>query len=186
MVACILTSSPESHPKVRVPFAPIPEDVTEVEAEASITSSSPAPTFKATIYQNRVKATMTRKGVEPIKAKNERVMAHAGQLDKWIRQLEQLADEFKTKVEGIAEQFDALNEELSEHCLEFEGLETDYFDALASLEEEKDSVTWYTGLLRNAEVEISILRSKLPKDADDATMDFSQAKSMNPRYERYA
>lgn len=105
----------------------------------------------------------------------ENIDARAVKLESDIRSLENLVDGFKVKVDDIVEQFEGLREVLGRYSLSFDALETDHIRALAALQEEKETVVAYRGNLANAEIELSILRDKLPAD-EAAIGGFSQAR----------
>ncbi|TEB21217.1 hypothetical protein FA13DRAFT_1800108 [Coprinellus micaceus] len=155
----------------------MPEDVTDGPTSPS---SSPVPT--TTSFQGVVQH--SRRGIEL--ASSTRVRARTDTLEDRIHQLELLADGFKEKVQGVAKEYNLLSRELSQYSEEFEGLETDYFDALAALEEEKFTVRDYLGKLRHAEIEISILWDSLPEGYAEALLGHSQAKTYDPIFERRA
>ena len=174
--AYLLTpSTPENRPKLRIPLAPVPEDVTDGPLSVP---SSPVPT---TNMVNR-----SRARVEGVSTKTERVDACTKKLEEQIRQLESLSNKFKRKVDRIAQGFQDLTGELSQYSEEFEGLENDYHHALAALHEERETVYSYMGKLRNAEVEIGVLFDCIPEGAGEALCGYSQAKTFLPKYERYA
>ena len=171
----------ETRPKVRIPLAPLPEDVTEPPEPVSV---PPSPEATVTIYQKIARA--SREDTESASSRNDRMNSHTARLGRCISQLESLAKDFKAKVKGVAREFGALKEELAAYSEEYEGLETDYFDAVAGLEEEKSTTISYLEKLRNAEVEIFHLYECIEAGSGEALVGYSQAKTLEPIYERYA
>lgn len=104
------------------------------------------------------------------------VKIKADAVERGVRELESLAQDFKRKVDSVAVEFEDLREELNEYALEHDALLTDHSMALASLDEEKVTSERYHGYLRNAEVEIKILKSLVPDDQLDYQVGFSQAR----------
>ncbi|TEB23228.1 hypothetical protein FA13DRAFT_1798199 [Coprinellus micaceus] len=172
-----MTQSRKTLPKIRTPLATLPEDVTD-DSEAS--NPVPLPTIHRKI------ALWSRKGVETASARNDRIKAHTTLIEKRVHQLEVLARGFNEKVEGVARGFKELVEELSEYSEEFEALEVDHLHALEAVEEERSSACHYIENLRNAEVRISALHECLEAGSGEALCGYSQAKSYEPTYNRYA
>lgn len=92
-----------------------------------------------------------------------------------IGELEHMAASFKLKVEDIAREFEMLRDELDECVLKIDALETDHSTVLDAYEEEKVTASTYYGWLRNAEVEVEVLRRAVPPDSAEAGF-CSQAK----------
>ena len=115
----------------------------------------------------------------PVYHKSERVKTHSTALESKIKKLEHLSRAFKGTVKEIAKGFDAFRDEVDELMHEFEALEDDHIAALASLEEEKDTVRSYLGLLKNTEKELYLIYQNLeghPDKLDIIPCGFSQAK----------
>ena len=176
-----VTRLPETRPKVRIPLASLPEDVTELSEPASVPVS---PQGAITIYQKM--AISSREDTELARSMNERVNSHTAHLGRHICQLESLAKDFRAKVKGVAREFKELKTELSQYSESFEGLEVDYCDAVAALYEEKGTVISYIEKLRNAEVEIHQLHKCIETGSEEHLVGYSQAKTLEPLYERYA
>ncbi|TEB18465.1 hypothetical protein FA13DRAFT_1803473 [Coprinellus micaceus] len=116
---------------------------------------------------------------EPVYHKSERVKTHSTALESKVQKLENLSRAFKGTVKEIAKGFDAFRDEVDELMHEFEALEDDHIAALASLEEEKDTVGSYLGLLKNTEKELYLIYQNLeghPDKLDIIPCGFSQAK----------
>lgn len=104
------------------------------------------------------------------------IKARASGIERSVQELESLAQGFKVKVDRVALHLEALKEELDEYAQSYSGLQTDYSMALAALDEEKETAVSYHGALRNAEVEIKILKSLVPDEKLDYEIGFSQAR----------
>lgn len=104
------------------------------------------------------------------------IKTRASGIERSIQELESLAQGFKLKVDRVALHLEALKEELDEYARGYSGLQTDYSMALAALDEEKHTAETYHGALRNAEVEIKILKSLVPDEKLDYQHGFSQAR----------
>ncbi|KAJ3515694.1 hypothetical protein NMY22_g14384 [Coprinellus aureogranulatus] len=115
-----------------------------------------------------------------------RIQSPTDNLERQIQELELLVAGFKSKVDVVVQGFEQLKTEMSLFALDHETLETDHFTTLSALREEQGTVRNYLGKLRNAEVEIFTLRQLVPEDKQDLAIPCSQARSLEPIYERYA
>lgn len=84
-------------------------------------------------------------------------------IEESLRDLERMTRAFKKRVEGIAGEFEGLREDVETLNLQYQGMEVNYHDALASVKEERTSATHYEGLLDNARIEIEFLQRAVPE-----------------------
>lgn len=111
------------------------------------------------------------------------VKRRASALEWRIEGLEDMVLAFKSKLRGVARDFDGLKKEIDHLSLEFEAMEDDHMAALDCLREEKFTSQEYAGKLRDAEAEIELLHQSLPtKELGEDTLlgGFSQAQSTKP------
>ncbi|KAJ3530357.1 hypothetical protein NMY22_g8608 [Coprinellus aureogranulatus] len=107
----------------------------------------------------------------------DRIKARTTRMQSDIRNLELLVDDFKSKVDVLAGQFEGLQHELDSYSLSFDALEKDHEHAIAALEEERETVIQVRGDLRNEEVRCRILENAMsPEDRDAALCGYSQAR----------
>ncbi|TEB18824.1 hypothetical protein FA13DRAFT_1802934 [Coprinellus micaceus] len=104
-------------------------------------------------------------------------MAGRGErLNECIRQLEEMANGFKEKVNDLSEGFEALRAEIDDQLLKFNGLEQDYAMAMECVKEEKETVQHYGGLLANTERQVKLLSYYVPEEHRGVDGAFSQAR----------
>ncbi|TEB14485.1 hypothetical protein FA13DRAFT_1805453 [Coprinellus micaceus] len=102
------------------------------------------------------------------------IKARNAKIEDSLRSLEKMAQVFKERVEGIVGEFEGLRDDVDALNFQYGALELDYQHAIKSVEEERKTAAWYSGLLDNARVEIEHLQHAVP-EADHPTA-FSQAK----------
>lgn len=132
---------------------------------ANLENQSNGPLIQA--IQDGSDAEVGGAAVEKIKVRNQI-------LENSLRKLESLVRDFKGKVDEIVEEFEELRQDVDELAHQHEALAIDYNMALASVTEEKESVTHYEGLLANANIEIELLTRLVPED--ELPLAFSQAR----------
>ena len=104
----------------------------------------------------------------------QKVKARNAKIEQSLRDLERMAQAFQDRVEGIVNEFEGLREDVEMLNLQYQGLEADYHNAMTSVEEEKRTVTHYTGLLRNEELKVELLERVVPEEHHPTA--YSQAK----------
>ena len=112
-----------------------------------------------------------------------KVKAQSNRLEDKIHDLEEMVRGFRTKVKGVAWDFNTLRADVERLSSEFDALEDDHRGSLASVQEEKATATYYLGLLRNTEKELYLVYQNIENHPDHLDLipgSFSQVTSLDP------
>jgi outer membrane murein-binding lipoprotein Lpp len=116
-----------------------------------------------------------------------RLKAQSSCLEDKVRDLDEMVRMFRTKIKGVSRDFQTFKTDVDQLAHEFDALEDDHRRALASLEEEKSTATRWLGLLRNREKELFIVYQNLeghPDESDLVAGCFSQVTTLDPIFDR--